>query len=464
MSLDLLIKVEQAIEDGRFSKKDEFVSGKMYIDNYVVNLERLDWDRNKQDGYKIEVLEDKKGREKFKLSYSFDKDFKRIENISSSIPIFNDLIERNKFDEIKSSYDYIKNNKTHLVLEDHKKQEAIECCIVNNNYDIANYLIKEQDFNQINLVDFIKEYDVDERFYSLLNIDSPSIFIDNEKYPTQSEMLKIQNKIEVLIEDHKNLLKISNDVNLFLRDGDLTNDINKYKISILNDLNIQKSGFNNLIKKVLLLEHQVDLDNEIFNTLIDLKRDVIFSDPFNHNIRAFALTGGLNSDKKNIEVRISKFDENGHPHDLMSDICKLSEIKDLLLDNYYREMKISKESENILSSTLKEQRVLNEYILESFEIAKEVINPTGKVFAEIQHEEVSSTLNHGSPENKELLSNQIKLELKNHHADLNHLPQKVLLEVLHNRFPREILKMAEVEHPREQINKLKHKNKEISLD
>ena len=167
MIAEKFLSIENGIENKRINTQNPL----SFFGNTKLVMEKLCWERNLVDGYKITVF-DKNDKQLMNYSYDYNLDkYTFSDNL-----IIEDLINTNDLDLVKMVF---KNKKIEF---ESGLDDLLESCIAENKYEIFEYLIKDQGFefkenlSKNSLSKLIDEYECDtNKFKNALNINTKTI-------------------------------------------------------------------------------------------------------------------------------------------------------------------------------------------------------------------------------------------------------------------------------------------------
>lgn len=261
--LKTLLSVENAIDNGKISINTPVRKW----GNSEVHTEKMVWGRNYIDGYKVDIYD--KDKNNHLMSYCYDRDLKQI-NIESK-GFFDEAIELGDLEGIKEIFSKFK-----IRIND---SNILEDCILNNKFEIAEYLFKDQNMlfkNNINLSeveldDFVGEYDVDiKKLFKTFDVKQTEFItfkLNDDKFIFSNKTPNINteniNKMKVIfidilkqeIKDHFGINYNSSNVDAYaelLSSGIINNFL------IDNNIKLSKDGL-----KILISSNSIVRENEL---------------------------------------------------------------------------------------------------------------------------------------------------------------------------------------------------------
>lgn len=456
MSLDLIMKVEKAIDDGRVSTLTS--KTRSFNNKFLIDTESMSWGRNNMNGYSVSIYDKSKDGDKgrFLVSYNYDADINKIENVNASSPLFEQLIENGNIDGVKDTFSFFEKKNVDLDLSENQKREILECCIVNNQVQIAEFLINEKDYKCGGFVEFIKEYEVDDKFYKVFDIEPQLSLFENFKgseVATYDEVRDISRKINNMKEfiNYNELLNfttnLSENINLYLRDGNKDNKINLDKIDILDNLNVDPF-FKGVVRFHLKNDYDTNLEHEKLRYLVDksmIDTVMIFSN--DHNILAIFQK---NNDVSEIKVVNIESGEHLKTNGISGKLTP-NEVVNFIKEQD-GDFKISTKNNRIFKDIMEEQKNVSILTNCAIDLAINAVNPNHKYESILNPKYVNEVLFKGFSGidekygnvsvdfvNKRIANRIMEtLESKADYIKENKVTNELLSEAIKTKFPKEI--------------------------
>lgn len=398
--LDLFMKIEQGIEDGKYN-----FNKKIKIDGGHGVMEKLTWERNNQDGYTMDFYDKDNVHI---LGYSYDANLAKYD-IKTEDLFFED-IEQNNFTKIKEFNDLMKNigkidnfyvnnfnafKHFNYSLSDNTQKIMLEISVANDSFE--TFKIVAPNINGNIVQEVLKDYEPRLEYYDyLINNDGEKKLCHNFKPIVINDGIRFHN-IDSVEEIDNSVSKFKNTINQFVKEQ---LDVNlKYLKDPIKKDTLAKAISDNYLNKVLpvikkqlysspykkqhlkLVELQKNnsqiknSDPSFLNTLNEVKmiseniKNYFNLDKIN-NLKDLDFNNSINdfSNKENIELiqNISKeIDINKKLEFQAKDLNKLWTESENINPDF---LKIKVENKNMFIDNLDqvERSSLGEYVIQDF--------------------------------------------------------------------------------------------------